>query len=182
MTTDPYRRRMEVANHEAGHALAMYLCGRGIKEIDIARPDSWAEGWVVPEPAQPLGMPPDGIDPREWVDAYLERSQRETAVIARMGAFAAGDDWSDPTCDVDRAVVQATRPTWLTPDAWETYVMMFVVEMYEGPGFQRALKSLSSALLESPNEKMLGPVAIPIIKVAHWQSLDVNEDYAVRVT
>jgi hypothetical protein len=172
---------MEVANHESGHAVAMYLCGRGIKEIDIARPDSWAEGWVVPEPAEPLGMPPDGIDPRDWVDGYLERSQRETAVIARIGAFAAGDAWSDPTCDVDRAIVQATRPTWLNPSGWETYVMMFVAEMYERPGFQRAVKYLSTALLDSPNEKMPGAVAVPIIKAAFWHDLDVNEDYSLRV-
>jgi hypothetical protein len=94
--SDPYRRRMEVASHESGHALAMYLCGRRIAEIDISRPDSWADGWVVPGPSEPLLMPPDGVDVFSYVDAHLERASRETAVIARMGALVAGDDWLSP--------------------------------------------------------------------------------------
>jgi hypothetical protein len=163
---DAYQERMIRANHEAAHALAFYLYGRAIQEIDIDWPDRSCAGWVVPAPAEPISMPPEGVDVFGWVDAHLERFSRETAVCARVGSLAAGDNWYGPTCARDRAIVLAACPSWLAPSAWEEFVLWHAEEMLEGSRFRTAHKPLSDALLERPHDKMSGARAVEIIETA----------------
>jgi hypothetical protein len=161
---DPIQQRYTVANHEAGHALAMYLCGRRIAEIDVSRPDSWAEGWVVPGPSKPLLMPSEGVDVFSYVDGHLERASRESAVIARMGALVAGDDWLGPRCARDRAIVREACPSWMSPGNWETWVLLHAEEMRKDPRFNLACRALGRALLERPHEAMSGDRAVEVME------------------
>jgi hypothetical protein len=171
---DPYRERMRVANHESGHAVSFWMCGRPIHEIDIDRPDSGFAGWVKPGKTDMPDMP-EGLDPAaviDWCDAYYARAIREVAVCARVGGLVAGDDWHGPACKADRALVRDTHPAWLSPDLWEEFVLSFAEEMLADPRFAPACKALSRALLERPHEAMSGDRAVEIIEAAlHEQAV-----------
>jgi hypothetical protein len=171
MRPDGIQRRNDVCNHEAGHAAAMFLYGRPIREIDVDNPDSWTAGHVVPGPVEPIPEPPDEIkenfeDLLGWVDARESESGWQSAVINRTGSLAGGQDWTGPESRADRELVLQARPLWMTPGHWELFVESKAERILHDPVFRRIHTALAMQLARHSHEAMSGSRAEAILREA----------------
>ena len=160
--TDPTQQRFDLWNHEAGHAAAMFLFGRPIKEIDVDRPDQWSQGHVVPGERYQPQMPDNMPDPHGWVDAHLSKSLRESAIISRIGSLVGHQDWFGAESRADRANVLAACPAALSTDAWEMLVQSYAEDLRDEPRFKAVHRALSFALAENPHTVMTGQRVVEI--------------------
>ena len=119
--TQPWDR-FAAANHEDGHATALILLSYTFEVVDADRPDEQHEGRLT---GSTLGIipwpPPPGRDPFQHVDFHADRARRHAAIVPRIGALVAGEDWNGPGASSDKAKLALVTPNGMTMEQGEIF-------------------------------------------------------------
>jgi hypothetical protein len=176
---DPAQRRLWTINHEAGHAVAMWLrTGRAPREIDAYRPEPGKHGHTIPPSIPPIEIPDEmeGVEALSYIEACLDRQRKDVAIWSRAGAMAAGDDWeTDPVCSSDRETFRAACERL---PGGETLAEFETREMVDSPRFNALHKALTRVLNEkqgATDRTMYEPEIRACLEAADREFSDATE-------
>jgi hypothetical protein len=111
LIVDQRQVNLDVAAHEAGHAVSALLLGYRFEKVALDA--KWCDnGWLG------AVCGPFRREPRPDLTAFEEAM--DAAIVVRAGAFVACQEWE--ACKADRAFVLSLRPRDYSVPLWEAHV------------------------------------------------------------